>query len=93
MNKVISRRQLSPNITRLDVLAPRIAEIRRPGQFVIVCLSEDSERIPLTIADSDPASGTISLVIQAVGHSTLELAGLGPGAFIGAVTGPLGRMT
>jgi ferredoxin--NADP+ reductase len=93
MNKVISRRQLSPNITRLDVLAPRIAEIRRPGQFVIVCLTEDSERIPLTIADSNPASGTITLVIQAVGHSTLELTALEPGAFICAVTGPLGHPT
>jgi ferredoxin--NADP+ reductase len=93
MNEVISRRQLSPNITRLEVLAPRIAEIRRPGQFVIVCLTEDSERIPLTIADSDPAAGTVTLVIQAVGHSTLELAALEPGAFINAVTGPLGHPT
>jgi ferredoxin--NADP+ reductase len=93
MNEVISRRQLSPNITRLEVLAPRIAEIRRPGQFVIVCLTEDSERIPLTIADSDPSAGTITLVIQAVGHSTLELAALEPGAFINAVTGPLGHPT
>lgn len=93
MNKVISRRQLSPTITRLDVLAPRIAEIRQPGQFVIVCLTEDSERIPLTIADSDAVKGTIALVIQTVGPSTLELTSLQPGESIFAVTGPLGHPT
>lgn len=93
MNKVISRQQLSSTITRLDVLAPRIAEIRRPGQFVIVCLAEDSERIPLTIADSDAVKGTIALVIQAVGPSTLELTSLQPGESIFAVTGPLGHPT
>lgn len=93
MNEVIFCRQLSPNITQLEVLAPRIADIRQPGQFVIVCLTEDSERIPLTIADSDPVKGTISLVIQAVGHSTQELTALKPGAVICAVTGPLGHPT
>ena len=93
MNEVIFCRQLSPNITQLEVLAPRIAKIRQPGQFVIVCLTEASERIPLTIADSDPVKGTISLVIQAVGQSTQELTALKPGAFICAVTGPLGHPT
>jgi ferredoxin--NADP+ reductase len=93
MNKVISRQQISPNITRLDVLSPRIAETRRPGQFVIVCLTEDSERIPLTIADSDPSKGSITLVIQSAGHSTIELASLEAGDSLFAVTGPLGHPT
>jgi ferredoxin--NADP+ reductase len=93
MNKVLFRQQLSPGITRLEVLAPRIAEIRQPGQFVIVCLTEDSERIPLTIADSNPECGSITLVIQAVGRSTQELTGLEPGQSLYAVTGPLGNPT
>ena len=93
MHQVLARQTLSPNVTRLDVLAPRIAEIRRAGQFVIVHLAEDSERIPLTIADSNPAAGSISLVIQAVGKSTQELVALNPGDFIRDIAGPLGHPT
>ncbi|MDR3456320.1 MAG: sulfide/dihydroorotate dehydrogenase-like FAD/NAD-binding protein [Verrucomicrobiae bacterium] len=93
MNKVVSRQQLSRGITRLEIQAPRIAEIRQPGQFVIVCLAEDSERIPLTIADSDPQRGNITLVIQNVGHSTQELGNLRVGESLFAVTGPLGHPT
>jgi len=82
MHEILARQVLSPNVTRLDVHAPRIAEIRQPGQFVIVHLAEDSERIPLTIADSNLATGGITLVIQAVGKSTNELVRLEPGDFI-----------
>ena len=57
MHLITARTQLSPNVTRLDVVAPRIAEIRRPGQFVIVRRAAGAERIPLTIADADPAGG------------------------------------
>ena len=64
MHAILARRQLSPNVTRLDVLAPRIAQIRQPGQFVIVRLQENAERIPLTIADADANAGSIALVIQ-----------------------------
>jgi len=73
MHTILNRQQLSPNVTRLEVQAPRIAEIRKPGQFVIVRLAENSERIPLTIADGDPAAGSIALVIQSVGKSTRDL--------------------
>jgi ferredoxin--NADP+ reductase len=93
MHKIIARQQLSPNVTRLDVHAPRIAQIRQPGQFVIVHLAENSERIPLTIADADPAAGTIALVIQAVGKSTNELVALKAGDAIRDVAGPLGHPT
>ena len=64
MHRIVSKRLLSPNVTRLDVEAPRIAAIRKAGQFVIVRKGEGSERIPLTIADANPAIGTIALVIQ-----------------------------
>jgi len=93
MHRILARQTLSPNVTRLDVEAPRIADIRAPGQFVIVHLAEGSERIPLTIADSDPAAGGIALVIQAVGKSTNELVALRPGDRIRDIAGPLGHPT
>lgn len=93
MHPVVSKTRLSPNVTRLDVAAPRIAQIRQPGQFVIVHLGEGAERIPLTIADGDPKAGTISLVIQAVGKSTRDLVALEPGQVIADIAGPLGKPT
>ncbi len=93
MHIILRRQQLSPNVTRLDVLAPRIAKIRQPGQFVIVHLAENSERIPLTVADADPEEGSIALVIQSVGKSTRELVALEPGSAIRDVAGPLGHAT
>lgn len=93
MHRITARTQLSPNVTRLDVVAPRIAEIRQPGQFVIVHRTAGSERIPLTIADADPKTGTIALVIQSVGKSTRELVALQPGASIQDISGPLGMPT
>lgn len=93
MHPIVATQQLSPNVTRLVVEAPRIAEIRRPGQFVIVRLDEGAERIPLTIADADPVAGTISLIIQSVGASTMDLVALRPGDAIRDVAGPLGRTT
>ena len=93
MHPVVARAQLSPNVTRLDVAAPRIAQIRQPGQFVIVHRADGAERIPLTIADGDPAAGTIALVIQSVGKSTRELVALTPGEAIEDIAGPLGHPT
>jgi ferredoxin--NADP+ reductase len=80
-------------VFRLEVEAPRIAQIRRPGQFVIIHLGDQAERIPLTIADANPAAGTITLVIQAVGKSTHEIIALKPGDHISGVAGPLGHAT
>ena len=93
MHRIVSKAQLSPNVTRLEVEAPRIAKIRKPGQFVIVHRAPRTERIPLTIADADPVAGTIALVIQAVGKSTRELVALEPGDTIQDISGPLGMPT
>jgi ferredoxin--NADP+ reductase len=93
MHSILSKRQLSPNVTRLDVEAARIAQIRQPGQFVIVRRGDGCERIPLTIADADPVQGTIALVIQAVGKSTHELVALEAGDVIQDISGPLGMPT
>lgn len=93
MHKIVSKAVLSPNVTRMDVEAPRIAQIRQPGQFVIVHRDGAAERIPLTIADADAQAGTITLVIQAVGKSTKELVALEPGQTIADISGPLGKPT
>ncbi len=93
MHKIVRKKILSPNVTSLEVEAPRIAEIRQPGQFVIVHRAEGAERIPLTIADANPSEGTIGLVIQAVGKSTRELVALEPGEAIADIAGPLGQPT
>src|SRR5512132_1066314 len=93
MHPILSSDQLSPNVTRLVLEAPRIAQIRQPGQFVIVRLGPGAERIPLTIADADAERGTISLVIQSIGKSTTDLTELQPGDAIRDIAGPLGSPT
>ncbi len=93
MHPIIDKAVLSPNVTQLRVRAPRIAEIRQAGQFVIVRRAPGAERIPLTIADADPAAGTITLVIQAIGKSTQDLVALDVGDAIQDIAGPLGRPT
>lgn len=93
VHEIREKVQLSPNVTKLVIDAPRIAQVRRPGQFVIVRKSSGAERIPLTIVDSDPGPGTITLVIQAVGKSTHDLVDLGVGDVVRDVAGPLGRPT
>ena len=93
MNKIVSKEQFSANVTKLVVEAPLIAKSRRAGHFVIVRCGEKGERIPLTIADSDPKAGTITLVIQSVGDSTRKICALEPGEFLHDVVGPLGQAT
>jgi ferredoxin--NADP+ reductase len=93
LHRVLSNERLSPNVYRLVIEAPRIAQIRQPGQFVIVHLGPGAERIPLTIADVDAEAGTISLVIQGIGKSTMDLVELLSGAEIDGVAGPLGKPT
>ena len=93
MHRIVAKIQLSPNVTRLVVEAPRVGQVRQPGQFVIVRRTDRAERIPLTVADADPKAGTIALVIQAVGKSTKELVALNVGDEIRDVAGPLGMPT
>jgi ferredoxin--NADP+ reductase len=93
MHPVIAKDILSPNVARLVIEASRIAQVRRPGQFVIVRRGEGAERIPLTIADADREAGTISLVIQAIGKTSCDLCELEVGDVIQDVAGPLGEPT
>jgi len=94
MNKILSTKRLSENVYRMDVSAPLIARNRKAGQFVIVMVdAEYGERIPLTIADADPDAGSITLIFQTVGATTLKLARLEPGDDLPAILGPLGKPT
>ncbi len=93
-HKILSKKQLCPNVYLADIEAPLVSAVARPGQFVIVCLfGEYSERIPLTIAGKDSQKGTIRLIWQAVGKSTVELAELRVGDNVENILGPLGRPT
>jgi ferredoxin--NADP+ reductase len=94
MNRILQKEQLSQDVYRMRVRAPLIAEERKPGQFIILQLdTEFGERIPLTIADADVAEGSITLIFQAVGKSTKQLAQMGAGEKIANLVGPLGRPT
>lgn len=93
MNKIVKKEQFSEKVYKLEVEAPLIAKARKAGHFVIVRVGENGERVPLTIAGSDPKAGTITLVIQTVGASTSKLCALNEGDYITDVVGPLGRAT
>lgn len=92
-NQIISKEKLAPLVTRFVVNAHDIARKRKAGQFVIIRVAENGERIPLTIADADADKGTITLISQSVGKSTYQLAELEVGDRILDVAGPLGSPT
>ena len=93
MNKIVSKEYFSPNIVKLEVEAPLIAKARKAGHFVIVRVGEKGERIPLTIADADIQKGTITLVVQRMGVSSIKLCALNEGEHITDLVGPLGKAT
>jgi ferredoxin--NADP+ reductase len=93
MNEIVSKEEIAPNTYRYQVRHPKIAKKRKAGQFVILRVHEGGERVPLTIVDSDPDEGTVTLIFQAVGHSTGELARLEVGDRLLDLAGPLGRPT
>lgn len=93
MNKVLQKAKLNPTVTELVLDAPLIAKKTEPGQFVIVRAEEDGERIPLTVAAFDREKGTITLIFQTVGATTLALSSKEPGDYVPDCVGPLGRPT
>ena len=93
MHEILRKRKLASDVFLLEIRAPRIAQKRRPGQFVIVRVSPEGERIPLTIAEADPRALSISIVFQAVGLSTQRLAEMQRGDCVQDIVGPLGRPT
>ena len=94
MNQIVEKRQLSETVYWMRVEAPLIARERKAGQFIILQVDEHfGERIPLTIADADEAAGTITLIFQAVGETTIRLSKMEVGEKIAALVGPLGTPT
>ena len=93
MFKVLSREEIAPKFHRFVVQAPEIASKHRPGQFVMVLPGATGERIPLTIAASDKDAGTITLVVQEVGKTTMAMGELSGGEEFLSVVGPLGTPT
>ena len=93
MYPITEKRLIAPGVTLAKIRAPKIAEKRKAGQFVILRLYENGERIPLTIADADPGEGTITIISQRAGKSTAYLEDMPASQGIVDVVGPLGRPT
>ena len=72
MFKIVAKESLNPTVSKMVISAPAIAKKAEPGQFIILRVDEDGERIPLTIADADKERGTISIIFQAVGARTIN---------------------
>ena len=90
MFKIVEKKELNPTVTKMVIEAPLIAKKALPGQFIIVRAKEDSERIPLTVADYDREAGTITIIFQIVGGGTMELNTLNEGDCVHDFVGPLG---
>lgn len=90
MYRIVEKDSLTPTIIRMKVEAPRLAKAANPGQFLIVRADEHGERIPLTISDYDAEAGTVTIVIQVIGSSTMDICALEEGDCFADVVGPLG---
>ena len=91
MYKIIKKKSLNPTVSLMEIEAPLIAKKAEPGQFIIFRAKEDSERVPLTIADYDREKGTVTIIYQIVGGSTMELDTLNEGESLHDFVGPLGK--
>ena len=93
MNKIIKKVCLNPTVTLMEVEAPLVSKKAEPGQFIILRVDENGERIPLTIADFDRDKGTVTIIFQIVGATTIHLNTLNEGDYIHDFVGPLGVAT
>ncbi|MBQ1907935.1 MAG: sulfide/dihydroorotate dehydrogenase-like FAD/NAD-binding protein [Firmicutes bacterium] len=93
MYRIVTRTPLNPSVTKIEVEAPYVAAKAQPGQFIILRVDEDGERVPFTISDSDPVKGTVSIIFQVVGGSTEKLNHVPEGGYIADFAGPLGNPT
>ena len=93
MFKIVKKAVLNPTVTLMEIEAPLVAKKAEPGQFIILRVSEDGERIPLTVADYDRNSGTITIIFQIVGATTALLNEKNEGDYISDFVGPLGKAT
>ena len=93
MYKILRRKQLNDTVVRLDVEAPFIAKKAKAGQFIILRIDERGERMPLTIADTNAEEGSVSIIFQIVGQTTMLLSQMKEGDFLLDFVGPLGAAT
>ncbi len=93
MYKIVSKRELNPSVTMMEIEAPFVAKKAKAGQFIIFRIDEQGERVPLTIAGYDREKGTVSIIFQKVGFATIALGNLNEGDYILDFVGPLGKPT
>ena len=93
MYQIIRKKELNPTVTQMEILAPLVAKKARPGQFIILRVDGDGERIPLTVAGTDPEEGTVKIIFQVVGATTEKLNHKQAGESIQDFVGPLGLPT
>ncbi len=93
MYKITEKEALNPTVTLMKIYAPKIAAKAQPGQFIILRVDEKGERIPLTIADYDRTAGTVTIIFQIVGTTTMKLNEKNAGEYISDFVGPLGKPT
>ena len=93
MYKILKKKTLNPTVTMMDIYAPFVAAKAEPGQFIILRVDEDGERIPLTVAGYDRAEGSIKIIFQIVGATTAKLNMKEEGEYIQDFVGPLGKKT
>ena len=93
MFKIVKKQSLNPTVTRMSVEAPLVAAKVQAGQFIILRVNDDGERIPLTVAAADPAAGTVDIIFQIVGGTTELLNAKKEGEYIQDFVGPLGKAT
>lgn len=93
MFQIIKKKKLNALVTQIEVLAPQVAKKAKPGQFIILRVDNEGERVPFTIADFDREKGTVTIIYQIVGASTRKLDALNAGDSVSDFVGPLGRPT
>jgi len=93
MYKIIEKTYLNPTVAKITVEAPLVAKKIEPGQFIILMVEENGERVPFTVADFDSEKGTVTVIFQIVGATTMKLAEKEAGEYIAQFAGPLGKPT
>ena len=93
MYEIVRKRELNPTVTQMEILAPLVAKKAKPGQFIILRVDAEGERIPLTVAGTDPEEGTVKIIFQVVGATTELLNHKKEGESIQDFAGPLGVPT
>lgn len=93
MYKIVRKASLNPTVTQMEIEAPLVAKKAKPGQFIILRVDEEGERIPLTVAGCNPGEGTVKIIFQIVGATTEKLNHKKEGEYIADFVGPLGTAT